>query len=95
MLCVEFEAVGPAARDFLEGKDPGEIVSAVIARSERVLVVCISTSLSPAYWRACGAPGGVRQLVQPQLSNVEGRRLLTDWGVFSEAYSLCDASEFD
>ncbi|KAI1789451.1 hypothetical protein LXA43DRAFT_1154271, partial [Ganoderma leucocontextum] len=89
---VELEAVDPALRDFLAGKDREQFARSIMARSEIVHVVCVSTSLGPAYWRLCRVIGGVRELEQPRLPNDEGRRIFTKCGAFSEAYPLCEPS---
>ncbi|KAM5541813.1 hypothetical protein V8D89_004542 [Ganoderma adspersum] len=92
VLCVELAPANAAVCEFLAGKDRTQIAGAFAARTDAVQAICVSTSLGPAYWRVGGARGELRQLEGPQMEDEEGRRLLTGWNMFSEAYPLCDPS---
>ena len=92
VLCVELEPANAAVRDFLAGKDRKQIGSTIAAYTDAVQAICISTPLGPAYWHVGGILSEPRELEEPQMPSEEGRRLLTGWKMFSEAYPLCDPS---
>ncbi|PIL27855.1 hypothetical protein GSI_11009 [Ganoderma sinense ZZ0214-1] len=81
-----------AVREFLAEQDRSLVASEVVRRTANVHFVCVSTPLGPAYWRVGGGLGQLSVLEEPQMEEGEGRRIMTDWNMFSEAYPLDDQS---